>query len=263
MDIPITLDRPLAFIDLETTGLSVRHDRIVELAVLIIRPTGDVVERVRRFNPGMPIPAAATEIHGITDQDVAEEEPFANRARSLAKLLADTDLAGFNIRKFDVPMLLEEFARAGVAFPMEGRRVIDAQTIFHHEEPRNLVAAARFYLDKDHVDAHSALGDIRISAHVLWAQIKRYAHLPRDIGGLQDYLDEARPPRDPLETWFTAWGDGDYIFRKGKHRDSLLSEIVTEAPGYLDWMLGLDDLPEEVREVVRAALARARGDAPR
>lgn len=262
MDLPITLDRSLAFIDLETTGLSVRHDRIVELAVLIIRPTGDVVERVRRFNPGMPIPAAATEIHGITDADVAHEPPFASRARSLEKLLRDTDLAGFNIRNFDVPMLIREFERAGVAFPMEGRRVIDAQTIFHHEEPRNLSAAARFYLDKDHIDAHSALGDIRISAHVLWAQLRRYEHLPRDLGGLQDYLDEARPPRSPLESWFTPWGDGDHIFRKGKHRDSLLSEIAAEAPDYLDWMLGLDDLPEEVREVVRGALARVRGASP-
>ena len=181
MRLPFTLDRPHVFLDLETTGLSVSQDRIIELAIIKVMPQGDVLERVRRFNPGMPIPAAATAVHGITDEDVREESMFAQRARSLADLLDDCDLAGFNVRRFDLPLLVAEFRRAGLPFDLEGRRVIDVQAIFHREERRDLSAAARFYLGREHPEAHSALGDIRTSAAVLYAQLARYDHLPKDL----------------------------------------------------------------------------------
>ncbi len=253
MDLPFSLTRPLAFFDLETTGLSTARDRIIELALIKILPAGDVIERVRRFNPGMPIPPAATAVHGITDDDVADEEPFSRRARALAGLLDDADLAGFNIRRFDVPMLLAEFRRAGVDFEVRGRRMIDMQTIFHREERRDLSAAARFYLDREHEEAHTALGDIRTTAAVLSAQLSRYDHLPRDLDGLQSYCDEHAPFETALDRWFEDTGEG-LLFRRGKHRGRTLEEVASHEADYLSWMLGADDMDAEVVEVVRKAL---------
>lgn len=258
MDLPFTLKRPLAFFDIETTGLSIQRDRIVELALIKVHPGGDVVEKVRRFNPGIPIPAEATAIHGITDADVADEEPFGRRARALAALLDDADLAGFNIRRYDVPMLLAEFRRAEVPFDVRGRLMIDMQTIFHREERRDLSAAARFYLGREHQEAHTALGDIRTSAAVLSAQLSRYEHLPRDLSGLQAYCDEFSPFQTAVDRWFEDTGEG-LIFRRGKHRGRALEDVAREETDYLTWMLGADDMDAEVVAVVRNAL-KAVGD---
>ena len=263
MRLPFTLDRPLVFLDLETTGLSVSQDRIIELAIIKVAPQGDVLERVRRFNPGMPIPAAATAVHGITDEDLRDEAPFGQRARALADLLDACDLAGFNVRRFDIPMLVAEFRRAGVPFEMEGRRVVDIQAIFHREERRDLSAAARFYLGREHPDAHSALGDIRTSAAVLSAQLERYDHLPRDLIGLHQYCDEYLPIESELERWFRNAGDGTRIFRRGKHRGRVLTEVAANEPDYLQWMLGAEEMDGEVLDVVRAALGlHAQNSAP-
>ena len=263
MRIPFTLDRPLVFLDLETTGLSVSQDRIIELAIIKVMPQGDVLERVRRFNPGMPIPAAATAVHGITDEDLHNEASFAQRARSLADLLDDCDLAGFNVRRFDLPMLVVEFRRAGLSFDLEGRRVVDVQAIFHREERRDLSAAARFYLDREHPEAHSALGDIRTSAAVLYAQLARYDHLPKDLTGLHQYCDEYLPIESELERWFRNESDGARVFRRGKHRGRSLAEVAAHEPDYLLWMLGAEEMDGEVVDVVHAELRiQARDSAP-
>ncbi len=256
MRLPFRISRPLVFVDLETTGLSTTDDRIVELALIKVVPAGDVVERVRRFNPGIPIPPEATEVHGITDEDVAGEAPFAARARALVQLLDGCDLAGFNIRRFDLPMLLAEFRRAGVRFDVSGRRIVDVQQIFHREERRDLTAAAAFYLEREHTEAHTALGDIRTTAAVLAAQVERYSHLPRDLDGLHTYCDEMAPFRTPLERWFGEEG-GELRFRRGKHSGRALAEVAEQEPDYLEWMLGADDMDEEVLDVVRSALEAA------
>lgn len=256
MRFPLALTRPLAFIDLESTGLNPRLDRIVELALLRVTPEGEVLERVRRFNPGQPIPSEASRIHGITDADVAGEAPFAARARSLFRLLEECDLAGFNVRRFDLPMLLAEFRRVGIEFPIDGRRIVDVQAIFHREEPRDLSAAARFYLGRGHPDAHSALADIRTSAAVLSAQLERYAHLPRDLDGLHGYCDACAPFETELERWF-AQTDAGLVFRRGKHRGRTLDEVATREREYLEWMLGADDMGDDVLSVVRGALGPA------
>lgn len=253
MELPLPLDRPLVFFDLETTGLSLVADRIVELALIRVTPRGDVLERVRRFNPGMPIPPGATAVHGITDEDVADEAPFARRARALADLLSEADLAGFNVRRFDLPMLLAEFRRARVPFDVRGRRLIDMQAIFHREERRDLSAAARFYLDRDHAEAHTALGDIRTSAAVLSAQLERYGHLPRDLDGLHAYCDEYAPFETALDRWFEDTEEG-LRFRRGKHRGLSLEDIARTEPGYLEWMLGADDMEPELAEILERAL---------
>jgi DNA polymerase-3 subunit epsilon len=253
MKLPFKLSRPLAFLDLETTGLSTTSDRIVEIAVIRVSPQGDVLERVRRFNPEMPIPPEATAIHGITDEDVADEPPFTARAKALAELLDPCDLGGFNLRRFDLPMLLNEFRRAAITYSIQDRRLIDAQTIFHREEPRDLSAAARFYLDREHREAHTALGDIRTTAAVLSSQLQKYPHLPRDLDGLHGYCDEVQPFRTELDRWFQR-ESGDLIFRKGKHRGEPLAEVATAAPDYLRWMLGAEDMDEEVLDAVRRVL---------
>lgn len=261
MKLPFTLDRPLLFFDLETTGLSVQNDRIVELALIRVSPQGDVLERVRRFNPGIPIPKGASDVHGITDEDVADEPPFSARARSLLELLEPCDLAGFNVRRFDLPMLLAELGRCGLRLDVKGRRIIDIQSIFHCEERRDLSAAARFYLGRGHPEAHSALGDIRTSAAVLSAQLEHYAHLPRDVAGLHAYCDEYAPFETELDRWF-ATEDQGLVFKRGKHRSRPLDEVACFERDYLLWMLGADDMDEEVLEVVREALDRNTPESP-
>lgn len=253
MKLPFELDRPLVFFDLETTGLDLRNDRIVELAFIKWTPRGDILERERRFNPEMPIPPEATAVHGITDADVADEAPFCRRARALAKMLEGCDLAGFNVRRFDIPMLVQEFRRCGVDFSMEGRRVVDMQNIFHREERRDLTAAARFYLDRDHEEAHTALGDIRTSAGVLGAQLARYPHIPQELDGLHAYCEEYAPTRTEVDRWFSPEAEGR-VFRRGKYKGRPLADVARESPDYLQWMMGADEMDEEVIAVVRAAL---------
>lgn len=259
MKLPIPLDRPLVFFDLETTGVDTGTDRIVELALIRVSPQGDVLEKVRRFNPEMPIPPAATEIHGITDADVADEATFAQRARSLARLLEGCDLAGFNILRFDLPLLDNEFHRSGVRFDVRGRRLIDMQTIFHREEPRDLTAAAKFYLDRAHPEAHTALGDIRTSAAVLSAQLARYDELPGDLDGLHEYCAEVSQYLGPLSAWFRMV-DGALVLRKGKHRGIPLDDVARLDADYLGWIRGLDDTRREVAEAIDDAIERARAD---
>jgi DNA polymerase-3 subunit epsilon len=261
MELPFALQRPLVLFDLETTGLHLKNDRVVELALIKITPQGDVLERVRRFNPGMPIPPEATAVHGITDEDVAEEAPFCARARSLADLLEGCDLGGFNVRRFDITMLAAEFKRCGVPFDLEGRRVVDMQNIFHREERRDLSAAARFYLGREHEEAHTALGDIRTSAAVLSAQLERYPHIPRDLDGLHAYCEEFAPMRTEVDRWFSTQ-EGRRVFRRGKHSGTPLEDVARTAPDYLSWMLGADDMDEEVLAIVREALAEASASPP-
>lgn len=254
MKLPFELDRPVVFFDLETTGLSLSRDRIIELAVIRVSPRGDVFERVRRYNPGIPIPPEAAAVHGITDEMVADEPSFRATSRSLAQLLEPCDLAGFNIRRYDLPILIAEFERAGIDFDVRDRRLIDMKQIFHREEPRDLSAAARFYLGRDHEDAHSALGDIRTTAAVLTAQLDRYRHLPRDMDGLHAYCDEMGPYVSEFDRWFETTRGG-LVFRRGKHKGSLLGDVANNAPDYLDWMLRADDMPRAVAEAVREVLA--------
>ena len=254
MLLPIELDRPLVFFDLETTGLSTQNDRIIEMAILRVSPQGDVMERVRRFNPGRAIDPEARAVHGISNEDVADEAPFAARAKSLFDLMDPCDLGGFNIRRFDLPMLIVEFKRADLDFDHRPRRVIDMQGIFHREEPRDLSAAARFYLGREHQEAHTALGDIRTTAAVLVAQIERYPDLPRDMDALHGYCDEILPIRTALGQWFNKKGE-EWVFRRGKHKGRPLAEVAAQEADYLEWMLGADDMDAEVLEVVREALA--------
>ncbi len=183
----LNLKKPIIFFDLETTGIDIMHDRIVEISMIKVLPSGEEIEKTRRVNPGIPIPAEATAVHHITDADVANEPMFRQIARSLANEMTGCDIAGFNSNRFDIPMLDQEFQRAGVKFDFSKARFVDVQTIFHKKEQRTLVAAYRFYCGKELDGAHSANADTRATLEVLKSQLDHYDDLPNDIEELSKF----------------------------------------------------------------------------
>jgi DNA polymerase-3 subunit epsilon len=244
----LMLERPLAVLDLETTGVDVRNDRIVEVAVLKFAPDAEPVRYRRLINPGIPIPAAASAIHGITDEVIAEKRRFEVIAPRLARLLADADLAGFNVRRFDLPLLLAEFRRAGVDLPIAGRAVLDIQQIYHKYEPRDLAAAVAYYCGRAHDGAHAAMADVEATAAVLDAQVGHYDELPETVADLSELLTEV-----DVAGRFRC-DAGVVVFAFGKHLGRPLEEVARDEPGYLRWMLGQDFL-DDVKELVEQALA--------
>jgi DNA polymerase-3 subunit epsilon len=251
-------DRPLAVFDLETTGTDRLSDRIVEVAAVRFGKDGAVATLDRRVNPCVRIPRESTRIHGISDADVAECPTFATLAPELAAFLDGCDLAGYNIRMFDVPVLVREFELAKVAFSMEGRRVVDMQTIYFRREPRDLGAAVRFFAGREHAAAHAALADALASAEVLAGQLRRYADLPRDVAALHEL---SRPPEgryvDPDKRFL--WRDGEVVFAFGQYRGTRLAEVAEKNPSYLDWIAD-GNFPDEARRIARDA---QRGVIPR
>jgi len=248
----LKLQRPLVFLDLESTGTSISSDRIVEIALLRLHPGGREQFLCRRVNPGMPIPAEATAVHGISDADVRSEPPFASYAKNLLELLSDCDFAGFAIARFDLPLLQAEFARADLEFRWRDCAVLDAMVIFHAKEPRDLTAAARFYCGRDLCGAHSAEEDLRATLGVLRAQLERYEDLPDCVGDLNEFCN----PRNP--NWVDAdgkfiWVNGVATVAFGKYKDTPLQRLVGEDPDYLGWILN-QDFSLEVMQIVRDAL---------
>jgi len=227
----LKLEKPLAFFDLETTGVNVAVDRIVEISIIKVFPDGSRETLTKRVNPTIPILPEATEVHGITDADVANEPTFSEIAREVSAFLTGCDMAGYNIMRFDLPMLVEEMLRAGAKhFPKEGARFVDAMSIFHHFEKRDLEAALKFYCDKDIVDAHSAEADALAVVDVLGAQIDRYA-LGNDIEQLQELSTQGQEIIDYAGK-FTRDEKGDIVFTFGKNKD----RRVVDDPSYVDWM---------------------------
>lgn len=183
----LNLKRPIVFFDLETTGVDTAKDRIVEISMVKVMPDGEQIVKTRKLNPGMHIPAEATAIHGITDEDVRDCPTFAQVAKSLEQFIRGCDFGGFNSNRFDLPVLVEEFLRAGVDVDFKRRRFVDVQNIFHKKEQRTLVAAYKFYCDKDLEDAHSAEADTLATYEVLMAQLERYPDLENDIDKLAEF----------------------------------------------------------------------------
>lgn len=238
-------------IDLETTGLDVTRDRIVEISVLLIHPDGTRVSKTRRVNPQMPIPEDATRVHGISDADVAGEPHFGQLAAGFLEFLGDADLAGYNIRAFDLPLLVREFERAGKRLALEGRSVVDAMEIFKKKEPRDLAAAFRFYCGKEREDLHAADADVLACAEILEAQLARYPDLPREPAAL-DALSRRGDWIDSDGKF--AWRGGEPVLNFGKLRGQSLRRVAREERSYLEWMLN-GDFPAEAKEIARRALA--------
>lgn len=244
----ITLERPLVFFDLETTGTDIASDRIVEISISKYMPDGTYTIKTRRFNPGRPIPPEATAVHGISDDDVKDEPPFAHFASSLANSLNGCDLAGFNILRFDLPLLTEEFLRANVALPFnENTRTVDAMKIFHKYERRDLTAAVKFYCDADHSQAHAAEADVIATESVLSAQIDRYG-LPNDIDSLHDLSTDGKKRVDYAGN-FMRDENGTICFSFGKHK----GKPATSEPSYLEWMLK-SEFPIQTKMIIKDLL---------
>ena len=245
------ITRPIVFFDLETTGVNVELDRVIELGVVKLHPEGWTVAHAERFNPGMPIPPSATAIHGITDADVADKPTFQQRAKAMFRGFDGCDLGGFNASKFDRRMLKAEFARFGIEWPAPGTRTVDAMRIFHDRHPRDLSAAVRLYLGREHEGAHGAVSDISASVEVLAAQLRAHPDLPRDIDAL------ARVGRSPEwidEEGKLVWRDGAPRLAVGKHSGRTLREVLAIARDYFDWMLR-SDFPADTKAIVRRVLA--------
>jgi len=255
---PLELNRPLAFIDVESTGTSPDRDRIVEIAILRLHPDGREEFLCKRVNPGIPIPPDATAVHGITDADVADEPPFSRYALGIAAVLADSDFAGFGITRFDLPLLRVELWRAKqIDFRWREHGVIDAMAIYHQQHPRDLAAAVRHYCDRDFQHAHSAEEDVRASMDVLHAQLEHHQGLPRTVNGLHRLLNADADDWIDHDGRF-AWAGGEATVTFGKNTGRSLRDLVKSDPDYLAWMLNAD-FAAEVKDIVRAAL---RGEFP-
>lgn len=242
----LVLRKPLAFFDLETTGVNTAKDRIIDICIMKAMPNGEVVSKTQRVNPGMPIPLESSLIHGIYDDDVKDAPPFKTVARSLAQFLEGCDLAGFNSNRFDVPLLVEEFLRANVDFDVKNRRLVDVQRIFHLMEPRNLTAAYKFYCDKDLIGAHGAEADTQATLEVLNAQVQRYVgqvartDSGRDVvfGNDMDMLHSLTANRNvDLAGRIIVNDEGVEVFNFGKHKDRPVLEVLQKEPAFYDWML--------------------------
>lgn len=249
------LQRPLAFFDLETTGTRIGKDRIIQVGIVRLQPSGERETYQTLVNPGMPIPAEATAVHGITDDDVAMAPPLEAVAHEVLEELAGCDLAGFNVLRFDIPFLTEEFHRVGVEWSTADRRVVDVQRIFHRMEPRDLSAALRFYCGREHTGAHDALADVEATADVLLAQLQRYPNeLKGDVGSLGEFSgDRQRSPDAAGKLRFDERGHICLGF--GKYAGWTLENIGRHDPGYLQWLMTKAELPGSTLSVMRHALA--------
>lgn len=243
----LKLKRPIIFFDLETTGVDAAKDRIVEISMVKININGEKQVKTRRINPEMPIPAEATAVHGITDEDVKDEPTFKQIAKSLAKYIEGCDFGGFNSNRFDLPVLVEEFMRAEVDVDFRNRKFIDVQNIFHKKEQRTLVAAYKFYCDKDLENAHSAEADTLATYEVLEAQIERYG----DIGSTVEELAAFSKHNEMVDFAgrITLNEKGEEVFTFGKYKGRKVEDVFRTEPSYYSWMMQ-GDFPLYTKKVI-------------
>ena len=243
----LSLRRPIIFFDLETTGTDTSSDRIVEISMVKVAPDGEKTIKTRRINPQMPIPAEATAVHNITDEDVKDCPTFKQIARSLKEFMEGCDFGGFNSNRFDLPVLAEEFLRAGVDIDLRNRKYVDVQNIFHKKEERTLVAAYRFYCNKDLEAAHSAEADTLATYEVLLSQLERYDDLENNIDFLAEYSSRAKFADFAGRIGYNE--AGEEIFTFGKYRDQSVAEVFKKEPSYYEWMMK-GDFPQYTKKVI-------------
>lgn len=252
----LKLDRPLVVFDIESTGVSPRKDRIIELAAVKLLPDGTEEPRCWLLNPTIPIPPETTKIHGISDEIVKDCPTFAEKAKDIFEFFRDCDLSGFNADRFDIPCLEEEFARVGLNFAASARRHVDVQRIYHRKEPRDLTAAVRFYLGRDHAGAHGAEADAKATLEVLKAQMERYPDLPQTTAEMDEYL----VPHDPLNAdrnGMLRWKNGELTVNFGKKKGESLKKLLLDEPSYLRWIVK-GDFDSELRMIVKDLLENGR-----
>jgi DNA polymerase-3 subunit epsilon len=246
----LNLRSPLCFFDLETTGVNIANDRIIEIAVIKLMPSGEVITKTHRVNPTIPIPAESSAIHGIFNDDIKDKPTFKEVAREYAKFMEGSDLSGFNILKFDIPMLVEEFLRADVEFDYSRKKIIDSQKIFHLMEKRTLSAALKFYAGRELVDSHSAVADTQASLDVLLAQVERYEgqlvtdSLGKQIGEIKNDMETLSKLTGSelvdLAGRMVMNSKGEEVFNFGKHKNKNVTAVLKDEPSYYDWMMNGD-----------------------
>ena len=251
----LNLRRPIIFFDLETTGTDTSNDRIVEISMVKVAPDGEKTIKTRRINPQMPIPAEATAVHHITDEDVKDCPTFKQIARSLKQFREGCDFGGFNSNRFDLPVLAEEFLRAGVDIDLHNRKYVDVQNIFHKKEERTLVAAYRFYCNKDLEAAHSAEADTLATYEVLLSQLERYSDLENNIDFLAEYSSRAKYADFAGRIGYNE--AGEEIFTFGKYRDQSVAEVFKKEPSYYEWMMK-GDFPQYTKKVITEIKLRSK-----
>ena len=242
----LNLKKPIIFFDLETTGTNITTDRIVEISMIKIMPNGEERERTLRINPEMHIPKEATDVHGISDEDVANCRTFKEIAKDLAQSFLGCDIAGFNSNRFDIPMLDQEFQRVGVKFDFTKPRFIDVQTIFHKKEQRTLVAAYKFYCGKDLTNAHSANADTRATYEVLKAQLDMYDDLPNDMEALSDFSSQNRNVDLAGRVIYNE--NRQEVINFGKYKGQLVEDVLKKDIGYYSWIMQ-GDFPKNTKDV--------------
>jgi DNA polymerase-3 subunit epsilon len=250
----LNLTKPICFFDLETTGINITSDRIVEISILKVHPNGKEERHTWLVNPEMQIPEEVTAIHGISNEDVADKPTFKTLAKEIHNLIKDSDLGGFNSNRFDIPLLAEEMLRADVDFEMKNRHSVDVQTIFHKMEQRTLSAAYKFYCDKNLDGAHSAEADTNATYEVLKAQIERYDELENDTKFLAEF--SSRKKFADFAGFLIYNKEGLECFSFGKHKGKLVTEVLEKEPGYFGWILNAD-FPLYTKKVLTAIKLRS------
>jgi DNA polymerase-3 subunit epsilon len=230
----LKLNRPICFFDLETTGIDVAKDRIVEISIFKVYPNGNKESKTWLVNPTIPIPAFATAVHGITNEKVANEPTFAALSGQIHNMIKDSDLAGFNSDRFDIPLLAEELLRSEVDFDMKNRVSIDVQTIFHKKEERTLSAAYKFYCNQSLENAHSAEADTMATYEILKAQLDRYEDLENNMKSLSEFT--TRKKSVDCAGFIALNDNGKEIFTFGKHKNALVDDVLDKEPGYFSWI---------------------------
>jgi DNA polymerase-3 subunit epsilon len=252
----LNLRNPLCFFDLETTGINITRDRIIEISVIKVMPNGEILRKTNLVNPTIPIPPESSVFHGIYDDDVKDKQPFKELAKEYARFFEGADLAGFSIMKMDVPMLVEEFLRAGVDFDYQRKKIIDSQKIFHLMEKRTLSAAYKFYVNKELTDSHSAEADTEASMEVLLAQIEKYDGQSvtdasgKKVGDIKNDMDTLSKlisdDMVDLAGRMIKNDKGEEVFNFGKHKNKKVTQVFKEEPAYYDWMMN-GDFPQDTK----------------
>ncbi len=252
----LQLTRPIAFIDLETTGITISTDRIVEIAMVKVSPDGSRIAKRKLINPQMPIPPGSSEIHGITDEMVKDAPTFKQVANEVKQFIENCDLGGYNSNRFDIPMLIEEFLRVGIEFSIEGRKLVDVQKVFHMMEQRTLSAAYKFYCQKTLEGAHSAEVDATATWEVLDAQVERYPQIGNTVDSIVKFTGE-----DDIVDFARRFvkEKGIEVFNFGKHKGKPVTQVLKEEPQYYDWMMKGDfamNTKQKLTEILNRTLLK-------
>ena len=252
----LQLSKPIAFIDLETTGISITNDRIIEIAIVKIAADGTRLVKRKLINPGMAIPAGSTAVHGITDEMVKDAPSFKQVANECKQFMDHCDIGGYNSNRFDIPMLIEEFLRAGIEFSTEGRKFVDVQKIFHKMEERTLSAAYKFYCQKILEGAHSAEADAQATYEILEAQVTRYPQMGATVDSIVQFTGE-----DEMVDFARRFikENGIEIFNFGKHKGKTVEKVLKEEPQYYDWMMKGDfamNTKQKLTEILNRTLLK-------